>query len=100
MKQHLAIFGLAASLALVLGASGASAFSQTSAPGSLDLKTSNRIADPEDLMNDMAAQSSGGTRSYSLGNSTLQFSAPADSTSGAESRFVTNPSTVIVPSRH
>jgi hypothetical protein len=100
MKKHLASLGLAAALALTLGAPGAFAFSQSSAPGSIDLKSSNRIADPEDVMNDMAAPSSGGTHSYAFGNGTLQFGTPADSGSGVESRFAPNPSTVIVPSRH
>jgi hypothetical protein len=100
MKKQLAFLGLAAALAFVLGAPSAFAFSQSSAPGSLDLKSGNRIADPEDVMDSMAAPSSGGTHSYSLGNGTLQFSTPADASSGVESRFAPNPSTVIVPSRH
>jgi hypothetical protein len=100
MKKQLAFLGLVAALALVLCAPGAFAFSQSSAPSSIDIKSSNRIADPEDVMNDMAAPSSGGTHSYSFGSGTLQFSAPAGSGSGVESRFAPNPSTVIVPSRH
>ena len=100
MKKQSTFLGLAAVLALVSSAPGAFAFSQSSAPGSIDLKSSNRIADPEDVMNNMAAPSSGGTHSYSFGNGSLQLSAPADSGSGVESRFAPNPSTVIVPSRH
>lgn len=100
MKKQVALFGMTVALALAIGVPAAFAFSQTTAPGSIDLKTGNRIADPEDLMNDMAGQSSSGTYRSSLGNGTLQFGTPANPDRGVESRFAPNPSTVIVPSRH
>jgi len=67
MRQQFAV-GLALAVALVLSAPGAFAFSQSNGPSSVDLKATNRLADPDDLMSDMTAQSSGATRSYSFGN--------------------------------
>ena len=100
MKKSWRFLGLVALLMLAFSAPGAGAFSWSSGSSSVDAKASNRIADPEDLMNDMAAAPSGGVQIYPLGNGTVQFSAPASASSGIDSRFVTNPSTVIVPSRH
>jgi hypothetical protein len=100
MRKRLGYLGFAALLALGFPAHDAIAFSITSQPSNLDAKSSNRIADPEDVMSDMAAQGSGGTYRSSLGGATMQFNGPATAGSGVDSRFVTNPSTVIVPSRH
>ena len=101
MKKSWTILSFAALMTVALGASGAFAFSSTSSPSGVDTKAGDRVADPEDLMNDMSAQPGGSVRTYSFGNgASLQFSAPSDPNTGVESRFVTNPSTVIVPSRH
>ena len=99
MKKSWAILSFASLMTLALGAPGAVAFSSTSSPSSVDTKAANRVADPEDLMNDMSAQPSGSVRTYSFDTgASLQFNAPSDPNTGVESRFVTNPSTVIVPS--
>lgn len=90
--------GFAALLTLAFGTPGAAAFSWSSSPSSVDLKAGNRIADPEDLMNEMSPSQSGGAQTHSFANGTVQFSAPPSTSAGVESRFVTNPSTVLVPS--
>jgi len=100
MRKSWQFLGLAALLTLAFGVSNAGAFSWSSSPSTADTKAGNRIADPEDLMSGMSGSPSGSVRSFSFGNgATVQFSAPSDANSGVESRFVTNPSTVIVPSR-
>lgn len=60
---------------------------------------SNRLADPDDLADKMSNGQSGGTVFGLPGGPTLQFSAPPLS-DGVNSRFVTSPSTVYVPSEH
>jgi len=100
MKKRLGLLGFAALLAVGFAAHDAIAFSLTSQPSNLDVKSSNRIADPEDVMSDMAAQGSGGTYRSSLGGATMQFNGPGAAGNGVDNRFATNPSTVIVPSRH
>jgi hypothetical protein len=60
---------------------------------------SNRLADPDELANKMSNGQSGGTTFGLPGGLRLQFSAPPSSNT-SNSAFVTNPSTVFVPSEH
>jgi hypothetical protein len=101
MKQKFALLAVAVFLVLGFAMSSAFAFSTTTAPSNLDVKSSNRLADPDDLMSDMAAQRSSGAQTQSFGNTTVQITNSAVAPgNGIESRFVPNTSSVIVPSRH
>jgi hypothetical protein len=101
MKRQFALSTMVTALVLGVAVPGAWAFSATTTPSSLDVKSSNRLADPDDLMSNMAAQQSGGAQTQSFGSTTVQITNPAIAPdSGVESRFVPNTSSVIVPSRH
>jgi hypothetical protein len=92
-RMSIAIAGL---VALLLGASGAWAF--TTQPVNPETM-SNRLADPDELAEKMSNGQSGGTTFGLPGGLRLQFSAPP-SANTANSPFVTSPSTVFVPSEH
>ena len=83
-------------VALLLGASGAWAF--TTQPVNPETMSS-RLADPDELADKMSNGQSGGTTFGLPGNLRLQFSAPP-SANTSNSPFVTSPSTVFVPSEH
>jgi hypothetical protein len=88
---------IAAAFALLSGTYGASAF--TTEPAN-PVTINNRLVDPDELADKMSnGQSSGGTLFGLPGGPSLQFSAPSSS-GGVNSRFVTSPSTVYVPSEH
>ena len=87
---------IAAVMALLSGTYSASAF--TTEPAN-PVTINNRLADPDELADKMSNPQSGGTLFGLPGGPTLQFSTPF-SGGGANSRFVTSPSTVYVPSEH
>ena len=104
MKQSLAVAAVA--LALAFGASGAFAFSTVTSNNNLDDKASARVADPDDLMDNMANQQSNPhTGSATImrfgGSSSLQFQLAPSSNSdvGVESRFIQSPGANLVPSQ-
>ena len=92
-RMPTAIAGL---VALLLGASGASAF--TTQPVNPETMN-NRLAEPDELADKMSNGQSAGTTFGLPGGLRLQFSAPP-SANTANSPFVTSPSTVFVPSEH
>jgi hypothetical protein len=90
-----------ATLLLLAGASAAMAFTTQSGP-SVDTMTSSRVADPDDVMDNLANQQSGGAPGsvMSLGGTTLRFGgSSSDSDTGANSRFLTSPAASTVPSQ-
>jgi hypothetical protein len=88
---------IAAALALLSGTYTAWAF--TTEPAN-PVTINNRHIDPDELADKMSnGQSSGATLFGLPGGVTLQFSAPP-SNADVNSRFVTSPSTVYVPSEH
>jgi hypothetical protein len=87
---------IAAAFALLSGTYSASAF--TTEPAN-PVTINNRLVDPDELADRMSNGQSGGTLFGLPGGPTVQFSAPFSS-GGVDSRFVTSPSTVYVPSEH
>jgi hypothetical protein len=104
MKHSLSVAILA--LALALGAPGAFAFDIVNDGTSIDNKAGLKLADPDDLTNEMSSQQSAAGRSGAtimhFGNTTLQFQAGSGSSAnrdvGIESRFVPDPAANSVPS--
>jgi hypothetical protein len=93
--QHPFLAAASVALALALGASGAFAFTTVTSSTSTDSKANARLADPDELMNNMAnEQSSGGTRTMHFGGATLQLNGP-----GAASRspFLPSPAAQGLP---
>ena len=96
-RMPIAVAGL---VALLLGASGAWAF--TTQPVNPETM-SNRLADPDELADKMSNGQSGGT-TFGMpgglpGGVKLQFSGPSSSNT-PNSPFVEFPSRVFVPSKH
>lgn len=105
MKYALSVAMIA--LALALGGSSAVAFTTITNDDNLDNKAGLRLADPDDITNNMANQStSGNSHSVTImkfGNGSLQFQAGASSANsevGVESNFIQSPGANLVPSQH
>ena len=88
-------------LGLFAGAPSAFAFT-TQSSASIDTMTSARVADPEDLMENMASQQSGAGPAtvLHLGGSNLTVGGSSSSSeTGANSRFLVSPAAATVPSQ-
>ena len=97
--QHPLLSAAAIAGALAFGVTGVFAFTTVTPTTSQDTKTNARLADPDDLMSDMAnQQSSGGTRVMHFGSTTLELSGGLGGGGGGHSPFLTNPAAQSVPS--
>ena len=90
----------AVAFAFAMSASAAFAFTVTTSNNATDNRVSARLADPDEIMDNMAnGQTSGGMHIMNSGGAKLQFSAPSGgATTGIESRFLPNPAAQSVPS--
>jgi hypothetical protein len=98
MKYPLVV--AAALAALALGASNASAFTIVTGDSSTEGKANLRLADPSDLRDNMANQSSpGGTQTMQFGRTQLRITGSTSNGDGpVNSPFLSSPSASMVPS--
>lgn len=59
-----------------------------------------RVADPDDLMQNMQDEQSSGVVSLPGGSGTLRFDGGSAAAGGASSRFVQEPGSELVPAQH
>jgi hypothetical protein len=106
MKHTLLAAALAA-IGLVLGAAGASAFTAvtinkdgTASTAGSDPSPTPNLAVPNDVLDHLTTQTSpDGTKAMQFGNFRLEMSmSPSGSSGAANSPFLTNPATRLVPS--
>lgn len=91
------MLGLVAVLGLVALAPAAHAFT-TVQPSGVNTSNGARLADPDDLMQQMQDERQGGTVSLPGGSGSLQFQGSSSSIGGVDSKFVPEPGSAYVPS--
>jgi hypothetical protein len=98
-RQLSRTFGfIAAALSLVAFAPSSHAF-QSAPSNALDTMSAARLADPDDLLQSMDNEQSGGTVALPGGSGSLQLNSGANAPGGANSPFLPRAGSAIVPSQ-